>query len=97
MKSASSLLNYSVGFAVFVTALAEASQFEGNFQPSANGQYVASVVKNELSLPLPPEVLELSASVAVRIRDSKGKELFTVPVAKGRKLYEIGYGYVSTA
>ena len=55
------------------------------------------MVNNDLSIPIPTERLELSASVAVRVRDSKGKELFTVPVAKARQSHQIGYGRVSTA
>ena len=96
MKITTSTLSLAVGLAMFVTIIASASQYEGNFQPSPNGQFVVSVVKNELSIPIPPEGIELNASVAVRIRDAKGKEVFSVPVAKGRKSYETGYGYVST-
>lgn len=66
----SALLKCGVGLASLAATLAEASQFEGDFQPYFNGKYIAWVVKNELSLPIPTEGLELSASVAVRIRDS---------------------------
>jgi hypothetical protein len=96
MKLVASLRNFIVGLAVFTATFASAFQFEGGFQPSPNGQYVASVVNSGLAIPIPTEGLELSASVAVRIRDPKGKELFSVSVARARKLDEIGYGHVST-
>jgi hypothetical protein len=97
MKRVSLLLALTTGCLGFGATAANASQQENSFQPSPDGKYVVSIVENELSLPIPTEGMELSASVAVKIRDSKGKELFSIPVAKARKSYEIGYGYVSTA
>ncbi len=88
---------YLVGLVPLAASAAMGSQWEDSFLPSPNGQYVVSVVNRDLSLPIPPEGLELSASVAIRIRDSKGKELATVPIAKGRRAEEIGYGHVGTA
>ncbi len=83
------------GLVLFSTTAATAFQDERDFLPSPNGQYIASVANHDLSIPLGAEGIELSASVTVKIRDSKGKSLCSVSVAKGRKQYEIGYGHVS--
>ena len=97
MKLVAALLNSATAVAIFVATNAPAFQAEGNFQPSPSGQFVLSVVNHQVAIPIPTEGLELSASVAVRVRNSKGKELFTVPVAKARQSHQIGHGRVSAA
>jgi len=98
MRLSTSLSSFVVGLAVFTTTGCISNyRSERNFQPSPNGQFVVSDVAHHTSLQIPaPEEMELSSKVSVRVRDSKGKELFTVPVAKARQSYQTGYGRVST-
>jgi hypothetical protein len=68
---------------------------ETSFRPSPDGKWVASVIHKEISLPIPPEGLELSSSVSVRIRPIQGWRGWTIPVSHAKKSYQTGYGDVS--
>ena len=98
MKLAKSLLVNAVGLALpFSVQATDSEHFEGDFRPSPDGQHVVSVVHDTHYIPRGIEPIETDAFVTLKIRDSKGKDLFSVSIAEARRWADIGNGFVRTA